>query len=149
MFVLLRLRVYRVFAAIREPRRVTEITEHRAAADRQAIHLGKTLEHLLALLALDGRQEPVLFKRAGNAGHRHAGADQSPRQARAHADNGDRVLLLRIELARHAAEPALGPDLFGLAGVPDIHGPEVRTRRVLEADAVADGELALVPELLH
>src|SRR5262249_26065433 len=47
------------------------------------------------------------------------------------------------------AEPALGADLIGLAGVPDVHGTEMRARRIEVADAMHDGELALVPEPLH
>src|SRR5262249_41059365 len=39
--------------------------------------------------------------------------------------------------------------LVGLAGVPDVHRPEVGARRVGIADAVDDGELALIPDLLQ
>ncbi len=102
-----------------------------------------------ALVALHLRQEAVTLQGAGDAGHRHAGSDQRTRQARSHADHLHDVFLVRIEFARDAAEPAFGPDLLRLAGVPDVHRPEVRPRRILEADAMQDGEFLVVPELLH
>src|SRR4029077_793996 len=86
---------------------------------------------------------------AGDARHRHAGAYERARQTRSHADDLNHVFLLRVEFAGDAAEPTFGPDLFRFAGVPDVHRPEMRARRFLEADAVQNGELALIPELLH
>ena len=100
-------------------------------------------------LVLDARQEAVGLERAGHAGHRHARHGQGAEQAWAEAHGRDHVLLLRVELAHNAAQPSLGADLVGLAGVPDVHGAEMRARRIEVADAVHDGELALVPELLH
>ena len=138
-----------VLALQRIDRGLAEVIHHRAAADRRAVHLGKAIEHMGPLVALHLRQEAVALERAGDAGHRHAGGDQRARQARPHADDLHDVFLLRVEFARNAAEPALGPDLFRLAGVPDVHRPEVRARRILEADAVQDGELLVIPELLH
>jgi len=41
------------------------------------------------------------------------------------------------------------PTLIGSQVVPDVHGPEVGPRRVLETDAVQDGELLVIPELLQ
>ena len=53
-----------------------------------------------------------------------------------------------IQVADDAAQPALGADLFRLAGVPDVHAAEVGTvgRRI--ADAVDDGDLAGVIQSL-
>src|SRR5262249_23159037 len=87
--------------------------------------------------------------RASDTRDRNARYGERPEQARAEAHRGDRVLLLRIDFAHHAAEPAFGADLVGLAGVPDVHGAEMRARRIEVADAMHDGELALVPEPLH
>src|SRR5262249_60868596 len=70
-------------------------------------------------------------------------------KARAAPRTGGQVLLLRIDFAHRRAEPAFGADLVGVAGVPDVHGTEMRARRIEVADAMHDGELALVPEPLH
>src|SRR5438067_315075 len=138
-----------VLALQRVDRGLAEIIHHRAAADCRAVHLGKAIEHLGTFGALHLRQETVSFQGTGHAGHRHAGAYQRAWQAWPHADDLDDVFLLRVEFAGTPAEPAFGPDLFRFAGVPDVHRPEMRARRVLEADAVQDGELAFIPELLH
>src|SRR5262249_15540216 len=114
------------------------------------VHAREAIEHRLALrLLLNPRQEAVGLERAGDARDRNARHRERPEQARAEAHRGDHALLAWIDLADHTAEPAFGADLVGLAGVPDVHRAEVGTRRVEVADAVHDGELALVPELLH
>ena len=138
-----------VLALERIDRGLAEVIHHRAAADRRAVHLGKAIEHVGALIALHLRQESVPLERACNAGHRHAWGDQRARQARPHADDLHDIFFVWIEFARDAAEPAFGPDLLRLAGVPDIHGTEVRARRILEADAVQNSELLVIPEFLH
>src|SRR6516165_6452871 len=138
-----------VLALQRIDRGLTQIVHDRAAADRRAIHLGEAIEHSRALVALNLRQEAVALQRAGYACDGYAGGDQGARQARSHADDLHDILLVRVEFARNPAEPPFGADLDRLAGVPDVHGPEVRPRRLLPADAVQNGELAVIPELLH
>ncbi len=147
--VLLRGDLEDVFALQRIQAGLAHVVHHEAAADRRLVHLREAAEHLLALLSLDGRQEAVPLQRAGHARHRNALHHERARQARPHADGGDDVLLFGVEFARDPAEPTLGADLDRLAGVPDVHGPEMRARRILEADAVQDGELLVIPELLQ
>ena len=119
--------------------------------DRRLVHLREAIEHLQPLLPGPGcvGRKPYFSSGPATQATGTPGTDQRAEQARAEADGGDDVLLLRIELAHHAAEPALGADLVGLAGVPDVHRAEVRARRIEIADAVHDGELVVVPELLH
>ena len=54
-----------------------------------------------------------------------------------------------VEVADGAAKPAFGGDTFRLAGVPDVHGPEVRAIGVGVSDAVDDGDAPVVIELLQ
>src|SRR3984893_9217032 len=51
--------------------------------------------------------------------------------------------------ARPPAHPSVRPVFYRWASVPDAHGTEVGPRRVLETDAVQDGELLVIPELLQ
>src|SRR3954453_2758515 len=125
-----------VLAFQRIDRRLAQIIHDRTAADRRAVHIGEAVEYMGPLIALHLRQEAVALEWPCDAGHRHAGADQRARQARPHADHLNDVFLVRVEFARNAPEPSLGPDLFRLAGVPDVHRTEMRARRVLKADAV-------------
>src|SRR5262249_4836952 len=116
----------------------------------RSVHPGETIKHRLALrLFLNGWQEAIGLERASDTGNRYARYGERPEQARAEAHRGDHVLLPRIDFAHHAAEPAFGAALVGLAGVPDVHGAEMRARRIEIADAMHYGELALVPEALH
>src|SRR6266702_5302140 len=57
--------------------------------------------------------------------------------------------MVRIKLADGLAQPAFGDDLIGLAGVPDIHAPEVRTIGVGIANTLDDGHLSGVIEFLQ
>src|SRR5262249_34660240 len=57
--------------------------------------------------------------------------------------------MLGVEGAYGLPEPALGDDLRGLAGVPDVHTTEVRTVRVGIANALDNGHLAGVIEFLE
>src|SRR5262249_4940945 len=108
------------------------------------------IEHRLALrLSLNGWQKAIGLERAGDTRDWNARYGERPEQARAEAHRGDHVLLFRIDFAHHAAEPAFGTDLVGLAGVPDVHRAEMRARRIEVAYAMHYGELALVPESLH
>src|SRR5262249_17220003 len=114
------------------------------------VHPGETIEHRLAVrLGRNGRQKARGLERAGDTGDSSAGYGERPEQARGEAHRGDHVLLLRIDFAHHAAEPAFGADLVGLAGVPDVHRAEMRPRRIEVANAMHDGEFALVPKPLH
>jgi hypothetical protein len=49
---------------------------------------------------------------------------------------------LRVNLLDDLGEPALGRDLQGLAGVHDVHRPEVRAAGVLVADPLDDSDIA-------
>src|SRR3954468_14241497 len=138
-----------VLAFQRIDRRLAQIIHDRAATDRRAVHIGEAVEYMRPLIALHLRQEAVALERTGDAGHRHAGADQRAWQARPHADHLHDVFLVRVEFAGNAPEPSLGPDLFRLASVPDVHRPEMRTRRILKADAVQHRKLVFIPELFH
>src|SRR6516162_9332278 len=138
-----------VLALQRIDRGLTQIVHDRAAADRRAIHLGEAIEHSRALVALNLRQEAVALQRAGYACDGHAGGNQGARQARSHADDLNDVFLVRVEFLRDPAEPTFGPDLDRLAGVPDVHRPEMGAWRLFPPDTVADRHFAFVPERLH
>src|SRR6516165_9495453 len=138
-----------VLALQRIDRGLTQIVHDRAAADRRTIHLGEAIEHSRALVALNLRQEAVALQRAGYACDRHAGGDQGARQAWSHADDLHDIFFVRVEFLRDAAKPTFGPDLDRLAGMPDVHRPEVGAWRLLPADAMQNGELALIPKRLH
>ena len=137
-----------VFALQRINTGVSHVVHDGAGADRRFVHRREPLEDLLALVALNGRQESVVLQRPADARHRHARHSRSPRQARSKTNRGDDVFLFGVELASHAPEPAFCSDFDRLASVPDVHGPEMRPRRLLPADAVQDGELVVIPELL-
>ena len=147
--VFLRRDLDNVLALKRVDRGLAEVIHYRAAAYRGAVHFREAIEHLGALSALHLGQEAVPLQGTGDAGDRNARADKGARQAWPHTDNLHDIFLFWVKFARDPAEPAFGPDLFRLAGVPDVHRPEMRAWRVLEADTVQDSELALVPELLH
>src|SRR4029077_1742109 len=114
------------------------------------VHARKSIQDRLALgLVLNARQESVGLEWPGHAGHWDARHGESPEQAWDKAHGSDHVLFLRVKFAHDASQPTLGPDFIGLAGVPNVHGAEMRTRRIEVTDAMHDGKLALVPELFH
>src|SRR5262249_48700593 len=98
-------------------------------------------------LFLNGWQEAIGLERASDTGNRYARYGERPEQARAEAHRGDHVLLPRIDFAHHAAEPAFGADLVGLAGVPDVHGAEMRARRIRKMAAMQKDPVLVVVQL--
>ena len=76
--------------------------------------------------------------------NRHAAHGQCPGQPLPEVHALQHVLGGRVQVADDLGHPAVDADLVWLAGMPDVHGPEMRTGRVLEPDAVDDGHVALV-----
>ena len=70
--ILLRRHFQNVFALQGIDAGVGHVVHDRAGADRRLVHRCKALENLLALFALNRRQEAVLFERPADACHRHA-----------------------------------------------------------------------------
>ena len=54
-----------------------------------------------------------------------------------------------VKVADYATQPALVADLIRLAGVPNIHGPEMRPVWVGVADAVDDGDFTVIVKLFQ
>ena len=54
-----------------------------------------------------------------------------------------------VDVADDPTQPPFHGDLLWLTGVPDIHGPEVRTVGVGIANAVDHSHLALVKEVFE
>src|SRR4030095_15627206 len=98
-------------------------------------------------LGLDAREDTVGLQIA-HRGHWYARRRQGPWQTTTEVDASQHVLLLRVEIANGAAQPALIAHLFGLAGMPDIHRAEVRTARFGIANTLNDRYLPLIIELL-
>ena len=59
-----------------------------------------------------------------------------------------RVFLVRVHLGDYLSKPALGSYPVRFGGVPDVHAPEVGPAGVGVADALHDGDAALVVEFL-
>ena len=96
-----------------------------AGADRAAVHVDEALEHLLALpLLLNAGQETV-GREVGDGCNSHTWHDQRAGQALSDMDASDRVFASRVEVTDGAPDPALGTDLVGLTGVPDVHRAEM------------------------
>ena len=121
---------------------------HYGVLDGAAVHLAESVEAEAAdALLLNVGEQPVGFQVAHRR-YRNARRAHGTGQAATEVHAGDDVPALGVEVADDAAQPALGGDLFRLAGVPDVHAAEVRTVRVGIPDAVDDGDLAFVPKRL-
>src|SRR5262249_35692431 len=126
-----------------------EVIHHRAEANGRGIGILEALQHFGALLTLDARQHAVGFQRAADAGHGDTRQRHGAEHARAKAHACDHIFLAWVKLAERAAEPALRAHDVWLTGVPDVHGAEMRARRVGIANAMDDGHLALIIDLLQ
>ena len=127
---------------------VREVVDHGAAAHGRGVHAGEQVKGLVALLLLDAGQHPVGLQVA-HRGNRHLRSRHGAGQAAPEVDAGQHVLGGRVDIADSPADPALCSNLVGLAGVPDVHGPEVRAVGVGITDALDDRHLALVVEALQ
>src|SRR5207249_11780544 len=103
------------------------------------------------LLPTDGRHagQYSVGLQVGDGRDRHAPYHHSARQTLTEVDALEDILPLRIQVADQAASPALSADFVRFAGMPDIHRTKVRAGRVGVANAMDDGDLALVIELFH
>ena len=81
--------------------------------------------------------------------HRYAFAVERSWQTASEVDAGDDILVFRVDLANGSAQPAVWCDIDRFGGVPDVHGPEVRTVGFRITDAVDDGDIPLVPEVFN
>ena len=126
-----------------------QVVERRAGADGRGIHPGEDVQcPRAAFLVGDAGEEAVVLQGA-DRGHRHAGQRHGPGQAAPEVDAGEHVPGLRVQIADDPAQPALGSDALRLAGVPDVHGPEVRAVGVGVADAVDYRHPPFVVQLLE
>ena len=114
-----------------------------------AIHLGEGLQgEFPEELVLDVGEQAVGLQVA-DGGDGDAPYAEGPRQAPTEVYAGQDVLAFRIHVPNRATEPALVANVIGQRSVPDVHGAEVGPVGVGVADALNDGELALVPEALE
>src|SRR5260370_18503807 len=126
-----------------------DIIQRVPAANGRTIHLRKDFQGLASLvLALNAGQETVRLQIAHRR-NRHTGFRQSPGQTAPKVDTSQYVLRFRVDLLDDSAQPAVDADLFRFAGVPDVHGAEVRIAGVRVSNTQKDGQLARVPERLQ
>src|SRR5262249_24102186 len=103
--------------------------------------------HRALVLSLDASEDTVGLQ-IPHRGHRYARRRQGPRQTTTEVDASQHVLLLGVEVANGPAQPAFIAHLVRLAGVPNIHGAEVRATRVGITNSLNNRYLPLVIELL-
>ena len=124
-----------------------DVVHDRAGADGRGIHAAEYFQGVVALvIAVDAREQAVGLQ-VPDGGDGHAFHHQGAGQAAAEVDRGQYVLGVGVHQLGGAAQPALGTDDFGLAGVPDVHAAEVRVAGSRVADSDEDSELSGFPEL--
>ena len=125
-----------------------QVVHSGAQAHGGGVHPGENVQRLGAFrFAGYARQHAVGFQH-GHGGHGDARQGHGPGQAASEVDAGQHIFGAGVQVADDAAQPALRADLFGLAGVPDVHAAEVGTVGRGVADAVDDGHLAGVVQRL-
>ena len=113
-----------------------------------AVHLRERVESVQPrLLVLNVGEQPVGFQ-VSHGRHRHPHARQRPGQPSAEVQARKHVLASWVQVSDGASEPTLPDHLRGFGGVPDVHGPEVGAVGFRVADAVYDGDIAVVPQPL-
>ena len=130
---------------------LTQVVHGHAGADGRRIDAGEEFQHLVTVFSpTDGGDvgQHAVGCQVGHGGDGNAAQGHGPGQPLAEVYALQHVLAGGVQVADDAAQPAFGAHLVRLAGMPDVHGAEVGARRVLVADAVDDGHLALVPQVL-
>ena len=129
--------------------RLRQVFRHRPGAYRRGVHLLEHLERHVApfLLLYTGHQTDVI--EVADRRNRYARHHKRSRQPATDVDRRQHVLFVGVYVADCATEPSLGSDLVRLAGVPDVHRPEVRAAGVGVADSLHYGHLARVIDILQ
>ena len=122
---------------------LSHVVHDGAGAHDRGIQAGEPAKDLLALLLLGDAGEQSIGLKVVHAGDRDARHGQRTEQGRPEADGSQNVFFVGVDVTGGAAQPALGAELVRLAGVPDVHGPEVGPRGVGIADAVDDTQRTL------
>ena len=127
---------------------LAQIVHHGAATDGRRVHPGEAVQYLVPLFNLGDAGKQAVVVQVVNDRHRGPGQCQGPEQRGTEADRGEHVFFAGVQVAGGAAQPTLGSKLDGLAGVPDVHRAEMGARGVGVADAMDDGHVAPVVDLL-
>ena len=126
-----------------------DVVHDGASAHGRGVHAAEHVQSIIALLfAVDAGQQSIGLQVA-DRGDGHAFHYQGAGKAAAEVDPSQHVFSVGVNFLEDATQPPLGADLVRLAGVPDVHGPEMGVARVLVADAQENGQLPFVPELLQ
>ena len=126
-----------------------QIIHHRAAANGRRIQPRKAIQNLVPLLHFVNAGQQPKGLQVIHARHRHGGQCQRPRQARPETHRSNHILLVRVHFLGRPAQPALRPQLVRLAGMPNVHRPEMRPGRVGIAHPMQNRQLALLIQVLQ
>ena len=112
------------------------------------VHVAEGVEGLFPLVASVHVAEKSVGGEVGDRSDGRVLCYERPWEGCAEVDGGNDVVALRVHVADRLAEPALIADLGRLGGVPDVHRAEVGAVGYGVADAVDDGDLAVVVQVL-
>ena len=124
-----------------------DVVHDRAGSDGRGIHSAEDFQCVVALGITVNAGEQAVGLEVADGGNGHAFHHQGAREAAAEVNGGKHVLGVGVHQLGGAAQPALGADDFGLAGVPDVHAAEVRVAGGRVTDADEDSELSGFPVL--
>ena len=126
-----------------------DVVVHHALTDGRSVHAPEQVQGLGPLGFGADLGEQAVGTEVTHRGDGHSLLGQGAGQAAAKVDAGEHILARGVDVLDDAAQPAGETQFLGLTGGPDIHGPEVGQAAVGVADALDDGQIALVPVLLQ
>ena len=131
-----------------QPRLSQEIHD-RASADVLGVQVLVPLQDAVPLALLGYSCQQAVVAQVVHRRHGHTRQGHRTKHAGTEADSGDHVFLVRVDVADHLAQPALGAQGVRLTGMPDVHRAEVGAGRVLVTHAMDDGNLALLVDVMY
>ena len=128
---------------------LAQVVHDRSPPYGGGVHPGKVIQGPCSLFLTSYTGQKPVGLQVGDRCYGYPGERQSSGQALAEVYRLDHVLVVGVQVPHGAPQPPLGAYLVWLAGMPDVHGPEMGAGRVIESDAVDNGHPPLVVNALH